>query len=163
MSIPTARVGPPSPLPSPHIPGVPSLPTQPVHSPDYAWRWPHRSAAQPRRPWLSPAAHAPCSCTWPARDTRRRHIRAGGQAGGDTPHLQLESNVSVGTTQPFTQPSLSTCCRAQQKGKSYSPDLQSSIFSIKCSQIPPNRPLRFIPGTDGKTGPVPSQVGHSTA
>ena len=98
-----------------------------------------------------------------------REIQGGGtlgleaRQGGDTPHLQLESNVSVGTAQLFTQPSLSTCCRAQQKGKSYSPDLQSGIFSIKCSQIPSNRPLRFIPGTDGKTGPVPSQVGHSTA
>ena len=62
-----ARASPPAPLPhgSPSVPICTLSPS--AHSPDCAWRWPRKSAALPRRPWLSPAEHAPCSCTWPAK------------------------------------------------------------------------------------------------
>lgn len=76
------RPSPPTPLTSslpPDRPGHPISPLSPsTHSPDCASRWPHRSASWPRRPWLSPAAHAPCSCTWPVvRDEEeRRQVRA---------------------------------------------------------------------------------------
>ena len=74
----------------PRNPGCPHRPVQPQrHSPDCAWRWPRRSAAWPRRPWLSPAARVPCSCTWPAvrgEKEARRQVRAEAGQGCGTPH-----------------------------------------------------------------------------
>lgn len=118
---------------------VPSLPLSlSTHSPDCAWQWPRRSAAWPRRPWLSPSERAPCSCTWPdGRKERkaRRRVKVGGQAGKMTPHLQLESHFYKGMTQTRLLTSLSTHYRAQREAKKYGPDLESDVYSIKSPQI----------------------------
>lgn len=78
-----------------------------------------------------------------------------------TPHLQLESHFYKGTTQAQLLTSLSTHYRAQQEAKKYGPDLEYDIYSIK---VPPFYTCyRWGDRIQEVKGPVPSQVGHSSA
>lgn len=100
--------------------GAPSLPRSPsTHLPDCAWQWPRRSVAWHRRPWLSPAASAPCSCTWPnGRNEReaRRQVRSRGQTGRQDDTLTAGVPLPQGSNSTtVTEPGLPTHCREQQK------------------------------------------------
>lgn len=145
-----ARARPPAPLPH-GSPGVPICTLSPsVHSPDCAWRWPHRSAASPRRPWLSPAAHVPCSCTWPAKRDQKEVGWGRGQAGTQHATSQLEAHFSVGTSRPlFTEPTPAACWGTQWGKRSSDPAPDG--VQHKGPPIPSNPAPLFTPDTDRET------------